>query len=195
RTNGFLIGNYKLTDSIEVYLEFFHNKTQSAASIAPQPIDTLGAPLVISAQSYYNPFGVDFGNDAFRLKTRSVGNGNRIFNNSTLADQVTTGFKGTFGDTSWQWNMYFNYGHVSQIDHTSGVVTLTKIGAATGPSFLNAQGVVQCGTPDAPIALGTCTPVNFFDITNPATVAALDLASGNTFTQAVAWQKSEVAEI
>jgi outer membrane receptor protein involved in Fe transport len=200
RTNAFLIGNYKLTDNIEVYLEYYHNKTQSAASLAPQPVDTNGSPLFISAQSYYNPFGVDFGDGnahpgAFGLKTRTTGNGNRIFNNSTLADQVTTGFKGTFGDSSWQWNMYFNYGHFSTIAHTAGFINITKIGAATGPSFLNGDGVVQCGTPDNPINIDTCTPVNFFDVTDPATIAALDQASGNTFTQGVAWQKSEVAEI
>ena len=194
RTSGFVIGNYKLTDSIEVYLEFFHNKTQSASSIAPQPIDTLGSPLVVSAQSYYNPFGVDFSNDAFRLKTRSVGNGNRIGNNSTITDQVTTGFKGTFGDTSWQWNAYFNYGHFSQLNHTSGFINLAKVGAGIGPSFLDpASGQVVCGTPGNIIT--GCQPINYFNVLDPNTVAAFNTASGNTFTQFVGWQKSEVAEI
>jgi len=195
RTNAFIIGSYKLTDNVEVYLEYYHNKTQASAALAPQPIDTLGAPLVISADSYYNPFGVEFSNAAFRLKTRSVGNGNRVFNNSTTADQFTTGFKGTFGDSSWQWNTYFNYGHLSQLTHTAGFISLSKIGAGVGPSFLNAQGVVQCGTANAPIDLAACTPINFFNVLDPNTIAALDLASGNTFTQNVAWQKSEVAEI
>jgi len=195
RTNAFLIGNYKITDAVEVYLELYHSKTQSQSAIAPQPIDTLGAPLVVSAQSYYNPFGVEFSNAAFRLKTRSVGNGNRINNFSTTTDQVTTGFKGTFGDTSWNWNTFFNYGHVSQLSHTAGYINLTKIGAGVGPSFLNAQGVVQCGTPSAPIDLQACTPVNFFNVLDPNTIAALDLASGNTFTQFTGWQKSEVAEV
>src|SRR5512143_1225686 len=95
RTNGFVVGNYKLTDSIETYMEFFHNKTQSASQIAPQPIDTSGSPLVISANNYYNPFGVEFSNSANRFKTRSVGNGNRVANFSTTVDQFTGGFKGT----------------------------------------------------------------------------------------------------
>ncbi|HZX91750.1 MAG TPA: TonB-dependent receptor plug domain-containing protein, partial [Rudaea sp.] len=32
RSNAFVVGNYKLTDNIETYAEFFHDKTQSATS-------------------------------------------------------------------------------------------------------------------------------------------------------------------
>jgi len=195
RTNAFVLGNYKLTDSIETYLEVYHNKTQSASQIAPQPIDTLGSPLVVSAQSYFNPFGVEFSNTGNRLKTRSVGNGNRVNNFSTETDQVVTGFKGTIGDTGWQWNAYFNYGHTSQLSHTSGYENLKKLGPGIGPSFLNAQGVVQCGTAANPIALTDCTPFNIFNVFDPKTVAAFNNASGNTFTNNVFWEKSEVLEV
>jgi outer membrane receptor protein involved in Fe transport len=195
RTNAFVVGNYKLTDSVETYVELFHNKTQSASAIAPQPIDSLGSPLVVSADSYYNPFGVTFADGAFRLKTRSVGNGNRINNFSTQVDQFTGGFKGTFGETSWQWNAYFNYGHSSQLSHTSGYINLKKLGAGSGPSFLNGQGVVQCGSAADPIPLADCTPFNFFDVTSPGTIAAFDLASGNTFTNVNYVERSVVAEV
>jgi outer membrane receptor protein involved in Fe transport len=198
RTNAFVLGNYKLTDSIETYLEVYHNKTQSASLIAPQPIDTSGSPLVIAANNFYNPFGVEFSNSANRLKTRSVGNGNRISNNSTITDQVVAGFKGTIGETSWQWNAYFNYGHTSLLSHTSGYINLSKIGAGLGPSYKDASGNIVCGTDPAlggSGAIDGCTPINFFNIVDPATVAALDLASGNTFTQNVFWEKSEVAEV
>jgi outer membrane receptor protein involved in Fe transport len=198
RTNAFVLGNYKLTDNVETYLEVYHNKTQSAAQLAPQPIDTLGGPLVISAESYYNPFGVDFSNDANRFKTRSIGNGNRIFNNSTITDQVVTGFKGTVGETSWQWNAYFNYGHTSILTHTSGFINQSKIGPGIGPSYKDSTGAIVCGTDPATGGSGPiagCTPFNIFNVLDPGTIAAFDLASGNTFTQAVSWEKSEVAEV
>jgi outer membrane receptor protein involved in Fe transport len=195
RSNAFVVGNYKLSDSIETYLEFFHNKTQSATSLAPQPIDSLGAPLVIAANSYYNPFGVTFSNTDFRFKTRSIGNGNRIGNFSTTVDQFTGGFKGTFGDSSWQWNAYFNYSHFNQLNHTSGYINLKKLGDGSGPSFLNADGVVQCGTAAKPISLDDCTPFNFFNVTDPNTVAAFNNASGNTFTNLVFVDHSGVAEV
>jgi iron complex outermembrane receptor protein len=193
RTNAFVLGNYKLTDNIETYLEVYHNKTQSASAIAPQPIDTLGSPLVVSKDSFYNPFGVDFSNAGNRYKTRSVGNGNRINNYSSVSDQIVAGFKGTIGDTSWQWNAYFNYGHFDRLSHTSGYINLAKIGPGIGPSFKDANGNIVCGTPGNVIA--GCTPFNFFNVTDPGTVAAFNAASGNTFTKIVAWQKSEVFEV
>ena len=198
RSNAFVVGNYKLTDNIETYLEFFHNKTQSATSLASQPIDSSGSPLVISAQSYYNPFGVDFSNTANRFKTRSVGNGNRIGNFSTTVDQFTGGFKGTFGDSSWQWNAYFNYSHWNQLNHTSGYINLNKLNTGLGPSYRDATGNILCGTDPAlggsgPVA--GCTPVNLFNVTDPATVAALNNASGNTFTNLVYVERSVVAEV
>ncbi|HZX90105.1 MAG TPA: TonB-dependent receptor, partial [Rudaea sp.] len=195
RSSGWVVGNYKLTDSVETYVELFHTKTQSAQSIAPQPIDTLGGPLVVSAQSYYNPFGTDFKNGGFRFRTRSIDNGNRINNFSTTTDQFTGGFKGTFGETSWQWNAYFNYGHNNQLSHTAGYVNQAKLGAGIGPSFLNANGVVQCGTAANPIALADCTPFNIFAVTDPNTVAAFDAASGNAFTNTVYVERSVVAEV
>src|SRR5450755_1866843 len=171
RTNAFVLGNYKLTESVETYLEVYHNKTQSASSLAPQPIDTLNSPLVIAANNFYNPFGVTFSNDDFRFKTRSVGNGNRITNNSSITDQVVAGFKGTIGETSWQWNAYFNYGHSSRVTHTSGFISLSKLGAGLGPSFKDANGNIVCGTDPAlggTGAIAGCTPVDLFAITDPA---------------------------
>ena len=197
RSSGFIVGNYKLTDSIETYLELYHNKTQAASQLAPQPIDTNGSPLVISAQSYYNPFGVEFSNGANRFKTRTIGNGNRIFNNSTTTDQVTAGFKGTFGDTSWQWNAYFNYGHFNQLTHTSGFISLAKIGPGVGPSYKDAAGNIVCGTDPAHGGTGPiagCTPIDMFNIVDPNTVAALTNASGNTFTNTFAVERAVVAE-
>jgi outer membrane receptor protein involved in Fe transport len=199
RTNAFVLGNYKLTDNVETYLEIYHNKTQSASLIAPQPMDTLGSSLVISKNSFYNPFGVDFSNTANRFKTRSIGNGNRINNNSSVSDQIVTGFKGTIGDTSWQWNAYFNYGHFDRLRHTAGYINLKKIGPGSGPSFdtgtKDAQGheIIACGTPGNVIA--GCTPFDFFNVTDPNTIAAFNAASGNTFTKFVVWEKSEVFEV
>ena len=198
RSNAFVVGNYKLTDNIETYMEFFHDKTQSATSLAPLPIDTNGSPLVISAQNYYNPFGTDFSNTTNRFKTRSVGNGNRIGNFSTTVDQFTGGFKGTFGDTSWQWNGYFNYAHYNQLNHTSGYINLNKLNAGLGPSYLDNTGTVVCGTDPASGGSGPlagCTPINIFNVTDPATVAALNNSSGNTFTNLVYVERSVVVEV
>ncbi|HZX92107.1 MAG TPA: TonB-dependent receptor plug domain-containing protein, partial [Rudaea sp.] len=161
RSSLFVVGNYKLTDHVEAYVEYFHNKTESAWQISPSGIGAALSRVVISAQSYYNPFGVDFGPDSFDFRTRLLGNGNRIGNYSTQVDQATAGFKGAFDDGSWQWNAYFNYGHPKALYHTSGYVDASRLSPGLGPSYKDGAGNLVCGTDPAlggsgPVA--GCTP-------------------------------------
>jgi outer membrane receptor protein involved in Fe transport len=199
RTSAFVTGTYKLTNDIETYLEFFHNKTQSASIAAPFPIFTMGGPgLVISAQNYYNPFGVDFSNDAYSFTTRLVGNGDRFTDYSTQADQATAGFRGTFADSSWLWNAYFNYSHFKSLVHNTGVAKFDKLKQEFGPSYKDAAGNIVCGTDPAAGGTGPiagCTPLDIFDVFDPATVAAFFGASGDTFLNAFYNERSGVAEI
>src|SRR3954469_1074258 len=192
RTGLFLNGNYKLTDNVEVYASVMHNKTSSAFQLAPDPLTTSGG-LVISADSYYNPFGIDYrrgeGAAGFRLVT--VGNRRGAFGNNT--DQVSTGFKGSFGvwnDQQWNWEVGMDYGHVTISTTTTGLPNLTKLNQETGPSFLGDDGVVHCGTPDAVIT--GCTPVNIFNLNDPNTIAGLAAvavpASNTFFTQEKVWR-------
>src|SRR6185369_4820647 len=50
----------------------YRNKTSAAFQLAPDPLTTAGG-LVISADSYYNPFGIEYrrgeGSAGFRLVT------------------------------------------------------------------------------------------------------------------------------
>src|SRR6185312_3549786 len=138
RTGLFLNGNYKLTDTVEVYMSVMHNKTSSAFQLAPDPLTTAGG-LVISPDSYYNPFGIEYRKGAASFGTRLVTVGNRRgeFGNNT--DQVSTGFKGSFGvwnDQQWNWEVGMDYGHVSISTQTTGLPNLTKLNQETGPSFL-----------------------------------------------------------
>jgi outer membrane receptor protein involved in Fe transport len=192
RTGLFLNGNYKLTDNVEVYLSAMHNKTSSAFQLAPDPLTTAGG-LVISADSYYNPFGITYrsgeGSAGFRLVT--VGNRRGEFGNNT--DQVSTGFKGSFGvwnDQQWNWEVGMDYGHVNFSTRTIGLPNLNVVNQETGPSFLGDDGLVHCGTPDAPI--NGCTPINIFNLNDPGTIAGLSAAavpaSNSFFTQEKVWR-------
>jgi outer membrane receptor protein involved in Fe transport len=192
RTGLFLNGNYKLTDNVEVYMSAMHNKTSSAFQLAPDPLTTAGG-LIISQQSYYNPFGINYqkGEGSFGTRLVTVGNRRGAFGNNT--DQVSTGFKGSFGvwnDQQWNWEVGMDYGHVSIATQTTGLPNLTKVNQETGPSFLGSDGAVHCGTPDAPIS--GCTPINIFDLNDPNTIAGLGAAavpaSNSFFTQEKVWR-------
>ena len=189
RTNAFVAGNYRLGDSVETYVQYYHDKTQSASSIAPQSVDTLGSALVISKDNYYNPFGVEFSNLGFRFKTRTTGNGDRITHVGTTTDRLVAGFDGKLGSTGWHWNAWFDYSHASQLAHTSGYLDPSRINAQLGPSYRDASGQIVCGTP-ASGPVPNCTPVNLFAVTAPATVAALASASIDTFTGTTSLERS-----
>lgn len=177
RTNFSMRGTFKITGNTEAYLDLFYTKTSSSSIIAPVPIFANADDFLVSKDNYYNPFGINFGTDRSTgisyndFNTRLTSLGNRNFANYTYDLQITPGIRGSFGDSSWQWNADFNYGKVRQKTENFGFLDYAGFEQAVGPSFLSSSGVVTCGTPQNPIA--NCTPVNIFNVNDPGTVAAL----------------------
>ncbi|GGA33833.1 TonB-dependent receptor [Dyella nitratireducens] len=177
RTNISLFGSYKVTPDVEAYFNLFYTRTSASSIIAPVPIFANSDDFFIPSTNYYNPFGLNFGTDRttgngyndFDIRLTSLGN--RTYVNKTYDFQFTPGLRGNFGDSSWQWNVDFNYGKVRQKTLNNGFLDYSAFEQAIGPSFLSGNGVVTCGTPSAPIA--NCTPINIFNPNDPASVAAL----------------------
>src|SRR4249919_3762501 len=171
RTNAFFLANYQLADDVTGFLQVFHNKTSANFGIAALPFDANSDGVVISADNYYNPFGVDFGGGGNQFLTRFTSLGQRAAFFDTVTDQVVAGVEGFLGDT-WKWDFALNYGHIAHDSLTKGYVYYEGLRGALGPSFLDpTTGVVTCGTPTAPIA--GCTPLNIFNINDPQTIATL----------------------
>ncbi|QHG87226.1 MULTISPECIES: TonB-dependent receptor domain-containing protein [Xanthomonas] len=177
RTNAFLLGTYRFSDRVEGYVNTWFSKTESASIIAPIPIFSNGDNILVSSQSYYNPFGVNFGTDRSTgtsyndLNTRATVLGNRSYQYNTYNFQISPGLRGSFGDSSWQWDATFNYGKVKQKSINNGFLDYAQFNRAIGPSFLDSDGTVRCGSAGAPIA--GCTPLNFFNLNDPSNLATL----------------------
>ena len=174
RTNAFALATYNVTEDIAAYADFYHQKQTSASQIAPLAFDALSDNVTVSKDSIYNPFGVDIGAaSGNQFLSRFLSLGDRRFNNSTTNDTVFLGLKGNFGQT-WSWDAGFDYNHFFFITQTSGYVNLGSLAQALGPSKV-IGGVPTClataGDPTSVIA--NCTPVNLFNIFDPATIAAL----------------------
>jgi outer membrane receptor protein involved in Fe transport len=183
RTSAFMNGNYKLTDNVEAYATVLYSKTTSASQLAPAIIGT-NPPgiLVISPDSYYNPFGIQFGGGGSTYQLRAVAAGPRRTNATVNYGQFNGGFKGNLdiGSQNWTWDAGFGYGHLSLLAQKFGLPNFNVLNLDLGPSYYDAGlGRVVCGTPDAPILTG-CTPFNIFDSNNgndPAAVAAISAAA------------------
>jgi outer membrane receptor protein involved in Fe transport len=191
RTNAFFLGNYQLTDDVSAFIEYYHNKTSANFGIAALPFDADSDGVVISADNYYNPFGVNFGpvsdtdDNEFLTRFTSLGQRAAFFN--TVTDQFVTGLEGFLGDT-WKWDVALNYGHQTQSSLTRGYVYYEGLKSALGPSFMDTDGVVKCGT--AGNVIEGCTPLNIFNIDDPQTIATLGQYSANPLSSQLYIMKS-----
>ncbi|MCD7097148.1 TonB-dependent receptor [Stenotrophomonas sp. MMGLT7] len=178
RTNAFLLGSYRLTDNVEAYVNTWFSKTESSSVIAPVPIFANGDNFLVSADSYYNPFGVNFGTDRSTdtsyndLNTRATVLGDRRYQYDTYNFQISPGLRGGFGDSSWRWDASFNYGKVKQKSINYGFLDYAKFNQAVGPSFLDSDGTVKCGSAGAAIA--GCTPIDIFNLNDASNLATLE---------------------
>jgi len=121
RINAFILGNYKINDSVTYYADLFYNHTDSSGQDGPAPTNT-GDGWSVPANNPNNPFGVAFCNSASpscppgsgSLYTRLTGAGPRLHTFSTSNIELITGLKGAIGQTSWTWDVGINYGHSSR---------------------------------------------------------------------------------
>jgi outer membrane receptor protein involved in Fe transport len=182
RTGLFVNGNYRISDHVEVYASLLHNKASSAFQLAPA-LYLSSAGAVISADSYYNPFGVDFSPDGSEFDSRLATLGERRGAYGVNDDHASTGFRGAFEawDQPWNWEAGFDYGHYAYTNLTEGLPNIDILNRETGPSFYDpTTGTVRCGSPGH--AIDGCTPINVFNLDDPDTIAALRLAGAPAST-------------
>ncbi|HEU4627096.1 MAG TPA: TonB-dependent receptor [Steroidobacteraceae bacterium] len=178
--------NYNLNDYVTAYGEALYTHTRSGFELASLPFDAVADDTIISANNVYNPFGTSFGGvegNFPNLQTRLVSLGNRRSNVTTQDALVNGGLKGKILDTGWEWDANLQYGHKDQLQDISGYLLKDKLAQAVGPSFIDVDGVAKCGTPTEVIA--GCTPINIFNVTDPAQIAALQSISTNYRTDYV----------
>jgi iron complex outermembrane receptor protein len=185
RTGVFVLGNYKLTDSVEAYVELLYHKMVAHQQLAPFPFDLVGNNLIVPADQFYNPFGVTFGNNGasstIALRLTSLGNrGLKIANTTALGN---AGLKGTFGDSSWNWDAHVSYGKLTLETQSLNFINISQI----TPDF---------GCTTAPGTAGaTCTPIDIFNQSDPSTLAILNAAKINPFLNTLYQMKSAEASV
>ncbi|RXR08699.1 TonB-dependent receptor plug domain-containing protein [Pseudoxanthomonas composti] len=184
---AFTSGRYDFTDSITFKSTAMYSERNSVRQVAGYPLQSAAQPtfpVFLSADSYYNPMGdqaLGEGNGydlSFFRRTTELP---RISENNVKAYHFDAAVEGAFdvANRGWNWDVGFNYNKFDVTQIGTGNINLLALERALGPSFLNGQGVVQCGTPDAPIALGTslsagqCTPFDLLGGPSASTADAL----------------------
>ena len=99
--------------------------------LAPLPFDLEQDNLVIPANQYYNPFGVEFGrasDDSDELAIPS--DATRQSQSAKFANDdrnlAMPGSKAAFGDSSWTWDANFGYGKLTREQQQSDYINYCK---------------------------------------------------------------------
>jgi iron complex outermembrane receptor protein len=149
-----------------------YSQRNSTAQIAGYPLRSdvqANYPVYIDKNSYYNGFGEDL---YFLRRTIELP---RVTENENRTVHIDATLSGEFDlkGHPWNWDVGYNHSAVSGSVTGTGNLNLLNLKKALGPSFKNASGVVQCGTPGAPISLAECTPWDILGGPSASTPQAL----------------------
>ena len=191
---GSVFANYEydINEAMQLYSEVLYSRTSSGFQIAPLPFDSQADDVIISAQSYYNPFGIDFGGQGTNpnLTVRMEALGTRHSSSSSDSKVAKLGMRGPLFGTEWNYDLMVGYSRLDQLNSVSGYLYQPGLAGAFGPSFPSNNGTpadtsddfIQCGTPANPVPQNQCTPVNIFNLQDPAQIAALKTISSGYST-------------
>ncbi|MGX9218147.1 TonB-dependent receptor plug domain-containing protein [Massilia varians] len=177
----FIKGEIALPKDMRFKTTAMYSQRESTRQIAGYPLQSTSQakyPVYIDKDSYYNPYGNQVqgagrGQDLFFARRtielpRLTENENR-----TLHIDATLEGEFNFRDTAWNWDIGYNHNKVSGTSRDSGNINLLTLKRALGPSFMNASGVVQCGTPTSPVPLADCVPWDILGGPSASTPEAL----------------------
>jgi iron complex outermembrane receptor protein len=192
RTQAFTKLSYEINDYATAYSNFTYNHTHSGSEQAPLGFDSGVDDIVISKNSIYNPFGIDFGGLSGANESalwRLSGLGDRVFTADTNTTVANIGVKGKTGLADWNYDVNFGYSQLYQQQNEGGYYFKPGMQNAVGPSFYanpatgaavpagTVGAIPTCGVPGATIT--NCTPLNIFNIFAPGQAAVLNTLATN----------------
>lgn len=188
----FIKGEIALPKDMRLKTTAMYSQRESMRQIAGYPLQSTSQakyPVYIDKDAYYNPYG---------NQVAGAGNGQDLYfarrtielprttenQNRTLHVDATLEGEFMFRDLAWNWDVGYNHNKVSGVSVDAGNINLINLRRALGPSFMNASGAVQCGTPTAPVPLADCVP---FDIlggpsaSTPEALAYINTSGAKTY--------------
>ncbi|MEJ7747458.1 MAG: TonB-dependent receptor plug domain-containing protein, partial [Luteimonas sp.] len=165
----FLDGILEINDNVRLRTNLLYSDRDSSRTVAGFPMQAGAFATTrpgLSAQSYFNPTN-NFGTTAGTPITTWFRRGweiPRVSDANLKIYRISAAIEGNFdwGDRFVDWDVGFLHNTTKQRQETYGNFNLPNTQRAVGPSFLNAQGRVQCGTAAAPVPFSECVPFNPF---------------------------------
>ena len=160
RKSLYVDGIFDISDDIRFRSNLLYSNRVSDRTVAGYPMQAASFPGTgMAATSYFNPTGAPINN--WWRRTWEVP---RISGSELTTYRFSGAFEGSFewADRFFDWDVSYLHNSNKLVQSTYGNLNLSRTTQAVGPSFLNGQGQVQCGTAAAPIAFSSCVPFNPF---------------------------------
>ena len=147
RKSLFLNGHYDITERLAFETDLLYSDRDSFAQNAGFPYQSVNFNTPLLASSHFNPFGQDV---QFTRRTWEVP---REVRNNLTTFRFTAALRGNFdlADKPWDWDAGVLYNQHDGTQVSTGNLNTLNVRQAVGPSFVNANGVAQCGTAANPI--------------------------------------------
>ncbi|WP_017164005.1 TonB-dependent receptor plug domain-containing protein, partial [Xanthomonas phaseoli] len=139
-------GNYALTDNVRFKFDGLYNRRQSSQQLAGFPLASVNTGILLSGDSYYNPYNTAYGGDG-----RDVGWSHRLtefartYQQDVKTSHVYTGLEGDFqfADRQFSWDVGFAHNQTDQTETQYGDVNLLNLSNALGASAI-VNGTLAC---------------------------------------------------
>ena len=170
----FAAASHTFNEYVTFKTNAMYSERDNDRQVAGYPLNSQSQPnfpTYLSGQSYYNPTpGKDL---LFYRRTVEVPRGTDMDVKSYHWDADLEGAL-TLGTRNWNWDVGFNFNQYDAVETQTGNLNLLSLRQAVGPSFLNSNGVVQCGSAAKPIGLGQCVPFNVLGGPSASTPAMIN---------------------
>lgn len=143
-------GSYFLTENITASVGMLYSNRTSDRTVAGYPMQAASFNTPMSAQSYFNPTGATISN--WWRRSWEVP---RVSSSELTTYRFLASVEGSFelmADKPWDWDVSYMHNSNELMQGTYGNLNLANVRNAVGPSYLDANGQVRCGTAAAPIA-------------------------------------------
>ncbi len=150
---------FDLTDNVVWRTSLLYSERNTLARLGGTPVMSTNHSAPMAANSYFNPTAAPITNwwrgmhEVPRQWDRTL---------STQRLSTTLSGSGEWRGRYLDWDIGLLYSRNKMEQEGYGHVNLPNLRAAVGPSFLNDDGRVQCGTAANPIPFGECVPFNPF---------------------------------
>jgi iron complex outermembrane receptor protein len=172
RKSVYVNGNYDFTDSVTFNADLLYNERGTDQQIAGYPYQSQAFGTPLSADSAFNPIGQDV---EFRRRLWEMPRTTES-KLKTLRFAPTISGYFDFADRSFDWSVGALWNRNELTKTNNGDMSLISARQALGQSFIDGNGVAQCGTAAKPVAgCYAWNPLLPAGVAGPGSLAGKDL--------------------